>query len=341
VSDRPRFLIVRLGSLGDVIHGIPAAAALRHHFPAARIDWMVDPRYVDLLNLVESLDDRIPADPRGLTRAGDRRPFLRMLGERRRVHYDAVFDLQGLIKSAVLARAVGAARTVGLPRPHLREAAAAMFYTDTPDPGAARHVIDKSLALLAAVGIVDTTVRFPLNIPRTPAVQDVVARFGSGGFALINPGAAWPNKRWPAARFGAVAAGLREEFGLTSVVLWGPGEEQIAADVIAASQGAAQLSPQTTIVDLVGIAREARLMISGDTGPLHIAGAVGTPIVALFGPTFPERNGPWAAHDITLSEVGQCVCRYERQCRRANRCIDDIGVDDVMQAVRTRMAAHG
>jgi ADP-heptose:LPS heptosyltransferase len=134
---------------------------------------------------------------------------------------------------------------------------------------------------------------------------------------------------------------MRRELGLLSLVLWGPGEESLAAAVIAASSGAAELSPPTTIGDLVGLAREARLMISGDTGPLHIAGAVGTPIVALFGPTYAERNGPWSPDDVTISQVQQCVCHYERQCRRANRCIDDIAVDDVMAAIRRRMGVHG
>jgi heptosyltransferase I len=337
----PKFLIVRLGSLGDVVHAIPAAAALRHTYPAARVDWMVDPRYVELLDLVESIDTRIPVDPRALGRGSGRGPLLRTMRELRRTRYDAVIDLQGLLKSAVLARAVGGRKTLGFPRAHLREPAARFLYTQAPDPGPSPHVIDKNLALLAAVGVSDLRVRFPVNIPRTPAVQSVAERFAGRGFVLINPGAAWPNKRWPADRFGAVAAAVQRDHGLASVVLWGPGEERAGADVVAASAGAAALSPPTTIADIVGLARSARLMVSGDTGPLHIAAAVGTPVVALFGPTFAERNGPWADEDVSLSQASQCSCHYERQCRRPNRCIDDIGVDDVVNAVRRRMAAHG
>jgi heptosyltransferase I len=337
----PKFLIVRLGSLGDVVHAIPAAAALRHAYPAARVDWMVDPRYVELLNLVESIDARIPVDPRALGRGSERRQLLRTLRELRNTRYDVVIDLQGLLKSAVLARAAGGRKTLGFPRAHLREPAARLLYTQAPDPGAAPHVIHKNLALLAALGVSDRRVRFPVNIPRTPTVQAVNERFAGRGFALINPGAAWPNKRWPADRFGAVAAAIQRDHGLSSVVLWGPDEEHLAADVVARSSGAAELSPATTITDIVGLARSARLMVSGDTGPLHIAAAVGTPIVALFGPTFSERNGPWADEDVTLSQASQCICHYERQCRRHNRCIDDIGVDDVVNAIRRRMAAHG
>lgn len=341
MSEPRRFLIVRLGSLGDVIHAIPAAAALRHRYPDAQIDWMVDPRYVELLNLVQPLDQRVPIDPRWLRRRAERAAFIACLRALRRSRYDAVIDLQGLLKSALLARAAGGRQTVGFPRAHLREPAARFFYTDTPDPGQAPHVVHKNLALLEAVGVHDRQVHFPLQIPRSAVVQSVADRFGGRGYALINPGAAWPNKRWPPARFGALAAAIRREFGLTSLVLWGPGEEAMASEVIAASAGAAELSPATTIADLVGLSRGARLMVSGDTGPLHIAGAVGTPIVAIFGPTLPERNGPWSEQDVTLARWHDCACHYERQCRRANRCIDDIAVEQAIDAVRRRMGVHG
>jgi ADP-heptose:LPS heptosyltransferase len=254
----------------------------------------------------------------------------------RRAKYDAVVDLQGLLKSAVLARLAGGRRTVGFPRRHLREPRA-RHINSVPSP----HVIDRNLAVLAPLGVTDRRVHFPIRIPHTPAVESTVARMGPGRFALINPGAAWPNKRWPAGRFGAVAAALQRELGMRSLVMWGPGEEPLAATVVSASGGAAEAAPSTTIADLVGIARHARLMVSGDTGPLHIAGAVGTPIVALFGPTFPERNGPWSPADIVVSRVAQCECLYERRCRRRVPCIDDIGVDEVMDAIRRRLAAHG
>jgi ADP-heptose:LPS heptosyltransferase len=145
---------------------------------------------------------------------------------------------------------------------------------------------------------------------------------------------------------------MRREHGLRSIVLWGPGEEDLASSVVAASEGAAEAAPPTTIPDLVAIARSARLMVSGDTGPLHIGGAVGTPLVALFGPTYPERNGPWSPRDVVLSRVTTCSCLYERRCRRTLApshprtpapmpCIDDIAVEEVVQAVRQRLSIHG
>ncbi len=328
-----RFLLIRLGSLGDVIHAIPAAAALRTHFPDARIDWMVDPRYVELLDLVRGLDGRIPVDPRKA------RAAVATIRDLRGVRYDAAIDLQGLLKSAVLARAVGADRTIGFPRGHLREPLARVFYSHRPDPGIAAHVILKNLALLEPLGVHRPRAEFPLEVPFTAVADALATRYGPDGYVMLNPGAAWPNKRWPAVRLGALAAAIRERCGLRSIVLWGPGEEALAASVVGASRAAADVAPQTTIAELFGVAKGARLMVSGDTGPLHIAAAVGTPIVSLFGPTRPERNGPWAPEDIAISRADACACMYERRCRRGEPCIEDIGLDEVIAAVERRLDA--
>jgi len=332
----PRFLIVRLGSLGDIIHAIPAAAALRAALPSAQIDWLVDPRYVELIQLVTAVNHAVPVDPR----AGVIRLFA-TLSELRRRKYKVAIDFQGLIKSATMARMAGAERVLGFPQADLREKAARAFYTDAPETVRATHVVYKNLELVSALGLETGTPEFPLNVPRTPAVEDVESRTGGAPFALINPGAAWPNKQWPPARYGAVAAGIRERFGWPSLVLWGPREQEIGTAVVEASKGAAMLAPPTSIVDLFGIAKAARIAISGDTGPLHIAGAVGTPLVAVFGPTKAERNGPWNPDDAVVARTHQCECLYQRQCQRAAPCIDEIPFDEVMAAVVQRVGAAG
>jgi heptosyltransferase-1 len=336
VNDRAsRFLIVRLGSLGDVVHAIPAVAALKRRHPAAVIDWVVDPRYVDLVNLVSVVDSVFPFDPRRYLSALS---AFRQIG--REIAYDAAIDLQGLIKSAVLTRAVRARRAIGFSRAHLREPLARLFYTETVDPSDSPHVIRKGIELMRAVGVDDPSIAFPLVVPRSAPADAVAARTGPSGYALINPGGAWPNKRWAPERFGAVAAAIRERHGLRSIVLWGPGEETAASAIVTASRGAAEQAPPTSITDIVAMAKGARLMVSGDTGPLHIGAAVGTPIVALFGPTRAERNGPWSSSDISISRFEQCVCHYERRCRRDHPCIDEIRVDDVVAAIERRVAAR-
>jgi heptosyltransferase-1 len=335
-----RFLIVRLGALGDVVHAIPAAAAIRAQNPDARIDWLVEPRYVPLLQMVRGLNQIVPVD----VRRGARH-VLSTLGALRRTRYDAAFDLQGLLKSAALARLAGARLTVGFPSAHLREAIARVCYSRTPDPGSAVHVVHKNLALLGAIGVQAAPVQFPLEVPETAASAALIAQHGAGGYLLMNPGAAWPNKRWPPARFGLVAAAIRAQVGTPSVVLWGPGEEGTAAAVVAASAGAAVAAPPTSIVDVCAIARGAAVMLSGDTGPLHLAAAMGTAVVALFGPTRAERNGPWNPEDRVVARTDRCECLYERTCRRAARtppgvpCIEEVAVSDVVGAVSDRMRA--
>jgi lipopolysaccharide heptosyltransferase I len=330
------FLIVRLGALGDIIHAVPAAAALRRAYPDARIDWLVEARHrpaVDLVTVVDRAIELERSSPAGWT------DVTRRL---RQTAYVAAIDLQGLLKSAILSRASGARRVIGFSIWHLREKTARPFYTETD--GRARleadHVIRKNLRLLSALGVVDERVEFPLAVVDSPALPSVRALAGGDGrFALINPAAAWPNKRWPAERFGEIAAFIKDVRGLPSFVLWGPGEQGLAGAVVDASGGAARMAPRTGIADVLALCRAASLMVSGDTGPLHIAAAAGTPVVAIFGPTDPHRNGPWSLEDVSVSRFGACGCHYERRCHRKEWCLDSLGVAEVSAAVQRRLAS--
>jgi len=327
------FLIVRLGALGDIVHAVPAAAALRRAYPDARIDWLVDARHRAIVDLITIVDRAI------VLQRSNASGWLDATRRLRETRYAAAIDLQGLLKSAIFARASGAARVIGFSIWHLREKTARPFYTETDRRGRleADHVIVKNLRLLSALGVHDERVEFPLAEVPSPALSAVRASPGGDRpFALINPGAAWPNKRWPAERFGEVAAFIKEIRGLPSLVLWGPGEEGVAGAVVEASGGAARIAPRTGLADLLALSRAASLMVSGDTGPLHLAAAVGTPIVALFGPTDPHRNGPWASDDIAVSRFGACGCHYERRCRQQDWCLDSVSVAEVTAAIQQR-----
>jgi lipopolysaccharide heptosyltransferase I len=327
-------LVVRLGALGDLIHALPAVAAMRAAWPGARIDWLVDERYAALLALVPVVDHAIVVGGRGGLSV---RGALRAL---RGAQYDYAIDLQGLLKSAVFARLAGARETVGFVTAQLREPAASLLYTKRVRAEDGGHVIRKNLSLVQSLGAPADVVSFPLDVPESPAPGDARQRMGLDGtapFAIINPGAGWPNKQWPVERFGAVAAHLRRRHGLASLVLWGPGERDRAAQVAAASEGAATVAPATSISDLASLARAAALFVAGDTGPLQLAAAAGTPIVGVFGPTNPVRNGPWAAADVCLSRFDECECHHKRRCRRATPCIERIGVDEVAAAVDRRL----
>ncbi|MCX6538655.1 MAG: glycosyltransferase family 9 protein [Acidobacteria bacterium] len=325
-------LIVRLGALGDLVHALPAVAALRDAWPESRIDWLVDARYRALLDFVPVVNRVIVIGSPGASLGG----VVRSL---RREHYDTAIDLQGLIKSAALARLSGAREVVGFATPLLREWAARLFYTTQADSDAGGHVIAKNVGLLRVLGVTPTSWTFPLTVPSSAVVNAVRGVLGIGQddrFAVLNPGAGWPNKQWPPERFGRVARHLSEQEGWPSVVLWGPGEGRLAEAVVAASDGAAHVAPPTGLGDVLALARAAALVVGGDTGPLQLAAALGTPTVGIFGPTNPARNGPWSQADVTLSRFEQCECHHKRRCRRSQPCLQDIGVDEVIDAVDRR-----
>jgi heptosyltransferase-1 len=198
------------------------------------------------------------------------------------------------------------------------------------------HVIRKNLRLLRTLGIEDDRIMFPFAHVESAVLDGIRASLGGRPFALINPGAAWPNKRWPPERFGQVAAFLREVRQLPSVVLWGPGEEALAQAVVDASEGAAERAPFTSLTDLLALCRAAALMVSGDTGPLHIATAAGTPTVSIFGPTDPDRNGAWDPQDLAVSRFPSCRCHYLRRCRERSWCLAGIPASEVTAAVQQR-----
>jgi len=333
-----RFLIVRLGALGDIVHAIPVAAALRRAFPDARIDWLVSAKHREILDLVPVIDRRLViGDPSPLT----------VIGELRNARYDVAIDLQGLIKSALVARASGAARVIGFSSRYARERLASLLYTDVYDPGRGglfdrretRHVVAINLGLLTALGIDAVRAEFPIDAVESAPARQVRERT-AGRYALLNPGAAWPNKRWPPARPSEVAIALRDRHDLMSVVLWGPGEDPLAREVVAGSDGAALLSPPTSVADIVAMSRGAALMVSGDTGPAHIASAIGTPIVGIYGPTRPTRNGPLSPHDVTVSRDASCECHHRRRCVRDRMCLLDIEAGEVVGAIERRLAAE-
>jgi len=340
-----KFLIVRLGALGDVVHAMPVAAALRRAHPDAQIDWLVSAKHREILDLLMVVSQVVAVRDRRGAEGGI--PLSRAVGELRKTEYDVAIDLQGLAKSAILARASGAARVLGFGRGYVRESMARYCYTETWSPGGAgtfdrrgtTHVIDLNLGILSLLGIAPGAPEFPLADVRSDVATEFAARMG-GRYALLNPGAAWPNKRWPPDRLAAVAVSLKARHGLTSVVMWGPGEQALAEQAAQAAHGAAVVSPPTSVRDLVALARGARLMISGDTGPTHIAAAVGTPLVGIYGPTRPERNGPWREGDLTVSRSQTCECHHLRQCRRATMCLLDIGVDEVIAAADRRLASE-
>jgi heptosyltransferase-1 len=329
-------LVVRLSAIGDVVHTLPAAAALRRE--GWSVGWAVEPLSRVLLDKNPAVDEvqGLPAARR--FRLGDARSALAAL---RHTRYDLALDFQGLWKSAAWARLSGARRVLGYARPWRREPASALLVSErVPLPPEAVHVIDKNLALLRGIGIDAVGTRqFPL--PDTAAeasrVDHELRASGLRDFVVLNPGGGWVSKLWPAERFGALAVKLRDR-GLPAVVTWGPGEESLADRVVAASGGIATRCFPTTLLEYVEIARRSRLVVAADTGTLHLACAIGTPVVGLFGPTDPVRNGPFAPADRTVRRVPPCAPCHRRVCPTHQGIMDAISVEEVLQAIDERLA---
>ena len=339
-----KILIVRLSALGDIVHALPVLAAIKRAKPDAQVDWLVEENYASILSIAPGLHRRVIVRAKRSFESADAVSFGGLLGYKNAASYlwnqdyDVALDLQGLIKSAIWARSSFADRVIGFDPPNLREPQAAFLYSQTVTPVDATHVIQKNLSILSAIGITTTSMEIPMQphaSADTAAAIDTAG--GSLGFVVLNPGAAWPNKRWPPERFGALAAALRDRTGLGSLVTWGPSERELANAVVSASAGAASLAPATSVSDLAVLMREAALVVSGDTGPLHIAAAMGTPLVGLYGPTWPERNGPWDPKDVVISRANACVCHHKRQCLRGAPCINEITLDEVVAASQKRL----
>jgi lipopolysaccharide heptosyltransferase I len=340
----PAWLIVRLGALGDIVHTLPLAAALRAWRPEARIDWLVDVRHRAILDHVTGLSSVVAVDTRRLRGATGLVSVVRRL---RAAAYDLAIDAQGLLKSATLAHLAGARRVLGFERAWLREPLARWAYDDAVTPRGP-HVVDKALALAAAAGAAEAPPAFALQPPPSDIAARVRAVLGLGPtrpFALLNPGAAWPNKRWPAERFGALAQEIQRRHGWRSIVAYGPGENPLAVSVVSAGSGpggrAAELAPPTGLGDLLALLAGASVVVSGDTGPLHLAAALGRPVVGLYGPTDPARNGPWSPLDVTVSRAARCQCSHQRQCDAERWCLDDVSVGEVADAVDRRLQRAG
>jgi lipopolysaccharide heptosyltransferase I len=330
-------LVVRLSAIGDVVHTLPVAAALKRR--GWRVNWLAEPAARPLLEGNPAVAEVVPVPPARAWRLGAVRAAAAELRGTRR---DVALDLQGLWKSAGWARLAGARRTIGFGARGRREPLSAMLLTEQAplDPEAV-HVIDKNLSLLVTLGISAVGLReFPL--PRSEATSLKVAAAlqaeDAGDYVVINPGGGWASKLWPPEFFGRVAQGLRSR-GLGTLVTWGPGEETLADRVVAASEGAARRCFPTTLLELVELARRARLFVAADTGPLHLACAIGAPVVGIFGPTDPARNGPWSPLDLTVRRRPLCSPCHRRRCSMHEGVMHAIPPEEVLKAIDRRLGA--
>jgi heptosyltransferase-1 len=362
VVDRPvidRLLLVRLSAMGDVIHTLPAAQALRAAFPQAMIGWFIEERWAELLCA--------PGAPRRGPRSAQRpladwihtvslagwreslftmstwQQIAKVWNDVHAARYEVAIDLQGAIRSAVLARWSGARVLYGASEP--REAPASLWYTRRVI-ARGTHVIEQNLSVAEAVAarkMKMPRVEFPRDLEAEMRIDQRLAEAAVADFAILNPGAGWGAKRWPAERYGRVARALAAD-GVRSILNCGPGEAELAREAEAASGGGAK-SMNCSITELIALTRRARLFIGGDTGPLHLAAALQVPVVAIFGPTDPARNGPYGTRSIVLRNPVSPTTHARKP--QPDEGMLEISVDAVVNAARSLLAdgategAHG
>lgn len=354
-------LIVKLSSIGDVVHTLPAAALLRRALPDARIAWVVERRAAAILKDSPVIDELIEFDSRAWRRAffrgsgiGEVRARLGQLSEAPGVNgtgrADIALDFQGLIKSGLLAFASRAKRRIGFETDDLREIPSRVFLTEQVQTSELKHVIEKNLALARAAlpgssdppsqnGLSNSVYEFPIAVSTGDEKYiDAIIENRRTGFAIINPGGGWPTKLWPSQRYAELADWLWNDCALESFVTYGPGEEALARSVADGARSGAARPIASTLKQYVALARRASLFVGGDTGPLHLAAASGTPIVGLYGPTSAERNGPFDLRDITVGRDLWCRADCHRRSCWHWECMD-IPLSDVQRAIVKRLSS--
>jgi lipopolysaccharide heptosyltransferase I len=347
-----RILIVRLSAFGDVVHALPMLDALRRAQPDAEIGWLVEEKAASLLAAHPQID-RLWVAPRaqltGLLRRGRviaaLRLLLRFARELRAAGYDIVIDAHSNARSSFLAWCSGARRRVGFAHGYAKEGAG-WLYTDRVVPAQRRQLkVQRALELLRPLGIDPRGARAVLGIPeqRRAWARAQVAELGGRPVVAIHPGVSdfGAIKQWDPARFGRTAIRLARERGARCLVTWGPGERELALRVVAAAEGCATLGPDTgSILDLAALYEACDLVIGADTGPLHLAAALGVPVVGLYGPKDPVVYAPWDARTGAAAPVVRrpvyCSPCTRRTCSNVI-CMPAIQVGDVVAAVRASL----
>ena len=312
-----RILIVRTSALGDVIHTLPVLSALRSACPDATIGWVVESHFAAVLEDHPGIDTIIPVRLRPWRKKPWDRQVRQEIGVARSAlrafRADVALDLMGNHKGGLIARLSGARRVIGARRADRREGSSAVWIGEqVATPG--RHAVDQYLDLLAPLGIAVDEPHFGGEhlLPNPPSeALDFLARIEKP-FVAIQAGAGWANKTYPPERWGAVARALRDDPGIESWVPIAPGEEDLAERIVAASDGAARSVDARAFSFLAALLRRASLVLGGDTGPIHMAHALDTPVLCLIGPTDPLRNGPYRRPEQVLFKPLPCSYCYKR-----------------------------
>lgn len=330
-----RILIIKPSAIGDVVHSLPVLNLLRRKWPAAHVSWLVASACAGLLDGHPQIDDVIIFDRRRFGK-GWRKPsaaaglfgFTRSLRQRQ---FDLVIDLQGLFRSGWLAVKTRAAVRVG---PAEARELGWIFYTHRIPTGfPSGHAVDRYLNIAEALGLGRSPVefKFPTSDEDRKFVADLLP--GTAPYAVFLPGTNWETKRWPAEKFAACVSPLRERFGLRSVVAGGMGDAHLAAQI----PGSVDLTGKTNLRQLVALLERAALVIANDTGPMHIAAALGRPMVSIYGPTSPDRTGPYGRVNTVVQLDIECSPCYGRHCSHIS-CMRKLSAEAILDCAAEQLA---
>lgn len=325
-----RFAVVRLGSLGDIVHTFPAIAALRESFPAANIVWLTHPRWVELVASSGLASEIWPVDSRDLS------SVRKVVAKLRAFRPGAAIDFQGLWKSAFPAFLAGVSKRIGFSSATIREFGVPVLYTDRVHCRTT-HIADQNgeLSLLAGAKNGVAEIHLRTTEQDESAVHAQLRTEGIASYVVLSPGGGWRAKCWPADRFGALCQRIRRELNLRCVINYGPGEAELFDAVRLASGAAEPLRCDWELGRLMATLRNSECVVGGDTGPLHLAVALGSPVVALFGPTDPARNGPYPPQEIVLRSPS-AITSYGRG-DTPDQSLLDLSVEQVFAAVKKRV----
>jgi lipopolysaccharide heptosyltransferase I len=325
-----KILIIKPSSLGDVVHSLPFLNALRDSFSKAEIHWIIAKGLEGLLEghpMINKLwiinkDDWKRVKGAGTTIKELRSLFKSLKAEK----YDIVIDLQGLLRSGILAKATGAAVRIGFKEG--REGSR-IFYTNTVKGGKDVHAVDRYLEIAKFLGCNISDIRFPFPLSFNSSLSTLHFQLPNE-YAVIVPGARWETKRWHPERFGQLSSMMQ----VKSIVVGGESDADIAGIVVRNSDGnAISVAGKTTLKELIEIIRNARFVVSNDSGPMHIAAALGVPVFAIFGPTNPVRTGPYGRSHVIIRKGLECSPCYRKNCRTV-QCMEMISVREAADAIR-------
>ena len=349
-SLKQKFLIIKLSSIGDIVHALPFLRTLRSNRPNAYIAWIIEESFQDLIKCNPDLDEVIPVRTRYWRKNINIKSWneiceIRKLLKKRQ--FDWTFDLQGLIKTGFIASMTGAPNRAGFHSSNCREKINAWFnnhrskYISTDS-----HIVDRCLSLLSILGDFHPQTDFPLPICEedeniSEAFIAKNSKLTEKPIAGINPGAGFPTKLWCIERYARLADKLTEELGFSILLTWGPGEEEMVRNIAESMKQKSWIAPATTIAESIGLYKKLSLFVGSDSGPFHICWALGIPTVSVWGPTDPNRNGAYSKNHAAVFHKLNCSFCWKRLCPLGTtECMDKVTIQNMFDATKKIASEH-